>query len=270
MITASVVIFNTERGELLNLLDCLKNNNIDLVFIIDNSLHDDMREVLSDFSYVIYSWGHGNVGYGAGHNIAIKKAIELKSDYHLVVNSDISFEVGTLSELKDYMDQNQEIGLIMPKIVDLNGEVQKLCKLLPTPVDLILRRFIPFKRILENRNISYEMRESGYDKIIDVPFLSGCFMFCRTEALKKVNGFSNRYWMYCEDMDLCRRIGESYRTVFYPFVSVTHIHKKESFLNRKMLWAHIKSAVKYFNYWGWFFDKKRRVINKNAMKQYKK
>ncbi len=270
MITASIVTFDTNKYELLNLLNCLANNNFDKIFIIDNSLDDKIRDIIYDLSDVIYFWGHGNIGYGAGHNIAIKKAIEMGSEYHLIINPDISFADNVLREIAGYMDEHSNIGLIMPQILSPVGEIQRLCKLLPTPIDLIGRRFIPFKRIVERRNIRYEMQKSGYDKILDVPFLSGCFMFCRTEALKKVNGFSDRYWMYCEDIDICRRIGDHYRTVYYPFVSVTHAHKKESFHNRKMLRAHIASAIKYFNHWGWIFDRKRRIINKNAMRQYAK
>jgi GT2 family glycosyltransferase len=248
MITASIVTFQTDSFELIRLINCLIDNKIDLIYIIDNSTNDRLQQTIEEFNNVKYFWGHGNVGYGIGHNIAIKQSIEIGSIYHIIVNPDISFSKRVVGKIKEYMDTHSKIGLIMPQIVNHNGEVQRLCKLLPTPVDLIGRRFIPSKRIIERRNTRYEMRESGYDKIIDVPFLSGCFMFCRTTALKKVNGFSERYWMYCEDIDICRRIGESYRTVFYPYVSVTHTHKKESFQNKKMLRAHIVSAIKYFNY----------------------
>ena len=63
------------------------------------------------------------------------------------------------------MDQNKDCGLVMPKILYPNGEVQYLCKLLPTPLDLFGRRFIPFKMFQEKRNAWYEMHWSGYDKL---------------------------------------------------------------------------------------------------------
>ena len=96
------------------------------------------------------------------------------------------------------------------------------------------------------------MRESGYNKIMDVPILSGCFMFLRNEIFKNVGLFDERYFMYMEDFDYSRRIHEKYRTVYYPNVEIVHAHAKESFKNRKLSIIHLKSAIKYFNKWGWF------------------
>ena len=109
----------------------------------------------------------------------------------------------------------------------------------------------PFKKVIEKQDYLYEMRDLGYEKIREVPLLSGCFMFLRTEIFVKVNGFDERFFMYMEDFDLCRRIGEISKIIFYPEVEIFHNHAKESFKNKKMMWEHIKSAIKYFNKWGW-------------------
>jgi hypothetical protein len=159
------------------------------------------------------------------------------------------------------MEENDKCGLVMPKILYPNGNTQYLCKLLPTPMDLIVRRFIPSHAYKEHRDYDYEMQWSGYDKIMEVPSLSGCFMFLRCSALKEVNGFDERYFMYAEDLDLCRRIGQRYKTMFYPYVSVFHEYEKGSYKNKKLLKYHIESIVKYFNKWGWFFDKEREERN---------
>lgn len=58
-----------------------------------------------------------------------------------------------------------------------------------------------------NRNYKYELIFSGYDKIMWVPSLSGCFMFMRVDVLRKIGGFDERFFMYAEDLDLSRRIG---------------------------------------------------------------
>ena len=67
----------------------------------------------------------------------------IESKYHIVVNPDIYFEEGTIESLTEYMDNNPDVGQIMPKVFYPNGELQYLCKLLPTPSDLIFRRFLP-------------------------------------------------------------------------------------------------------------------------------
>ena len=88
--------------------------------------------------------------------------------------------------------------------------------------------------------------------------------------LKEIGGFDKRYFMYMEDYDLCRRIGQKYRTVFYPKAEIIHEHGKASYRSRKMMLLHVSSAIKYFNKWGWFFDKERKEKNRECIKKYKK
>ena len=71
--------------------------------------------------------------------------------------------------------------------------------------------------------------------------------------------------MYCEDFDLIRRLHRVGKTLFYPDVTIIHDHAKESYKNKKMLFEHIKSAIKYFNKFGWFFDKERRDMNEKVL-----
>src|SRR3990167_4773220 len=98
------------------------------------------------------------------------------------------------------------------------------------------------------------MRDIGYDHIYDVPFLSGAFMFCRTNLLKKVGGFDPGYFLYFEDADLCRRVQKTHRTVYCPATSVTHYWQRSAHKQWKFGWIFMRSAWRYFNRWGykWF------------------
>ena len=262
MTTASVVTFHTKHDELKRLIGCVMTSSVEILYIIDNSTNDELRDFVKDNTRIRYIHSL-NLGYGSGHNVAIKRAIEEGSDYHVVLNPDIYWNDEVIEALTAFMDENRDCGLVMPKIVYPNGDTQFLCKLLPTPMDLIGRRFIPLKSYQERHDYQYELHWTGYDKVMEVPSLSGCFMFMRCSVLKDVGGFDERYFMYAEDLDLCRRIGEVSRTMFYPAVSVVHEYEKGSYKNRKLLKYHIVSVVKYFNKWGWFFDKKRS--DKNAL-----
>ena len=164
------------------------------------------------------------------------------------------------------MDNNPTIGHLMPKVYYPNGEIQYLCKLIPTPFDLIFRRFLP-KSWTQKQTDKFELRKSGYNRILDVPYLSGCFMFLQTEALKDIGLFDERFFMYPEDIDLTRRIHKKYRTVFFPDVQVFHNHAQSSYINFKMLYIHSFNMIKYFNKWGWFFDMERKIVNKETLKQ---
>lgn len=71
--------------------------------------------------------------------------------------------------------------------------------------------------------------------------------------------------MYPEDIDITRRMHRVYKTLFYPYVTIIHNHAAESYKSKKMLWIHISNMIKYFNKWGWVFDKERWEINKKLL-----
>lgn len=246
----------------------LHDSIVQKIYLIDNSAFDELREVASLSSKVKYLFLNRNVGFGAGHNIAMKEAIREESQFHIVLNPDIVFSAGVVENIANYMEDKLDIGLIMPKVVYPDGSIQYLAKMLPAPFDWIGRRFFPIKTVTERRNRIFEMRSSGYDKIMNIPYLSGCFMFLRISALKDVGLFDEHIFMYGEDTDLTRRIHQKYRTLFYPNVTVTHVHNKESYRNYKLLWIHIKAAIYYFNKWGWLIDKERTNVNRELKRKY--
>lgn len=271
MITSSIVIHNTKIDVLKRILCNLLDSCIDIIYVIDNSPNDAFRDICHKYPRVIYIYSI-NLGYGSGHNIAIHQAIELNSKYHIVVNPDIYFDKRVIDELAYYMDETLDCGLVMPKILYPNGDIQYLCKLLPTPLDLFCRRFIPSRNYPNSRKIKFELRFTHYNKIMVVPLLSGCFMFMRVNILRQIGGFDERFFMYAEDFDLCRRIGKISKTIFYPKVSVFHEYEKGSYKNKKLLIYHIESIIKYFNKWGWFLDNERHSKNKITLRNlgYKK
>jgi GT2 family glycosyltransferase len=234
--------------------------------LVDNSPTDDLRNLISD-ERVEYIFNNANIGFGKAHNIAMKTSLGI-AQYHLVLNPDIYFDKGVLETLYDYMAKNPDVGQVMPKIMYPNQEIQKLCKLLPTPMDLFLRRFFPWFPGAQARNRLYELEDTGYDQIMNIPYLSGCFMFFRTLALQKIGLFDDRIFMYIEDTDITRRMHQQYRTIFYPGVHVFHHYTKGSYKNLKLMLYNIHGAFIYFSKWGWFFDKERSEVNKKVISSY--
>jgi len=265
MLNVSIVLYKHPVSEISPLVECLLLSKVvSQVFLIDNSpVENPEFKTL----HVPYQFTGKNSGYGAGHNIAIRQTIAQNLPYHLVINPDIALDPAILSKIDDFMNNNPEIGLLMPKILYPTGEIQYLCKLIPTPFDLIVRRFLP-KSLTRKRTEQFELRASGYNKIMNVPYLSGCFMFLRIKALKETGLFDEQFFMYPEDIDLSRRIHRLYKTVFYPEVSIVHHHAKSSYVSTRMLIIHIYNLIKYFNKWGWIVDKERRKVNKKIKNQY--
>lgn len=237
------------------------------LYLVDNSSNDDLKELSEMDERIEYIFNNANLGYGTAHNIAMRKSIADGVSYHVVLNPDIYFESGVLGKIFEYMEENKEVGNIIPQVRYPDGEIQHLCKLLPTPTDLILRRFIPSKSWKEKRNEKYELRWTGYDKVMNVPSLSGCFMFLRCDALKDVGLFDEKIFMYLEDTDLNRRIHSKYKTIFYPKTEIVHEYAKESYVNKKLLKYHIQSAIYYFSKYGWIFDKQRDEINNKCLEE---
>ena len=265
MLTASIVLYHAQKTDITRILECLEKSCIDIIYVVDNSADDRFRFFEKHYNKMRYIHNK-NLGYGASHNIALHEAIDSGSQYHLVLNHDIRFSPDVISVLLSYMQEHKDVSYILPKVIYPDGTMQYLCKLLPTPVNLFFRRFIPDTKFTQKLNAQYVLQKSGYNKIINPPCLSGCFMFLRMSTIKENNiFFDERFFMYCEDFDFIRRIHRIAKTIYYPEVLIIHDHKKESYKTKKMTIQHIKSAIKYFNKWGWVFDKERKKMNRKIL-----
>ena len=268
MLNVSIVLYRpnwqqvAELTQVILLLDCINR-----IYWIDNSPIEQTNHPPIQSQKITYLHNDYNRGYGAAHNIALRESIYDNIPYHLVINPDIIITKEALETMLTFIAQHHEVGLLMPKVFYPNGEVQRLCKLLPSPMDVFGRRFLP-KKWMRRRNERYEMHASGYDKLMNVPYLSGCFMLLRTKAVQQARLFDERFFMYPEDMDLTRRIHREYLTVFFPHATIIHNHEKASYKSLKMLWIHMVNMCRYFNKWGWFCDKERTLFNQTAIHEY--
>ena len=263
-IISSLVTYRNDPVLLKKTVESFLTNKLRTrLFIIDNSNTDALRKVFAN-SRAEYIFNNRNIGFGRAHNQCMARNLAA-TKYHLVLNPDVVLAPRTLEKLFFFMESNPDVGMVMPKVLDDKNQVQFLCKRLPDPLNLMIRRFgFPFVRRISGKRLSrYEMREKDYNASFEAPYFSGCFMFIRAEALKKVGLFDERFFMYMEDTDISRRIHEHYRTVYYPEAHIVHSHARDSYQINRLLLTHIVSAIKYFNKWGWFFDRSRTTINRS-------
>lgn len=269
LITATIVTYKPRMDWLLNSINSFidKNNFSKKLYLIDNSpiRNKELEALASD--KIQYFFNNRNLGFGRAHNLGIKKAIAEGSDFHLILNPDVSFDSDILTELTNVLTNDETIGLISPRIVYENGEIQRLCKLLPNPKHLIFRRFLKNSPSLEKLNQELELQAFGYDRTAEIPWLSGCFLLARTAHLEKLGGFDERFFMYMEDIDLSRRSLQYFRNVFYPDVTIQHFYEKGSYKSRKLTLIHLTSAIQYFTKWGWFFDRQRKITNQETLER---
>jgi len=273
--TASLVCYKTSLTELEPLLRSLREDpSIDTWVVVDNAAAEDptqaerLRELTHHYGG-IYVAPIANIGFGAGHNAALEALRNVPSAFHLIVNPDIVFGRDVLPALTAVMDAQPRVGLIMPRVFYPDGTTQYLCRLLPTPLDSILRRFAPgvLQRLAQRSMDRYELREMDCEQSAQIPFLAGCFMFTRRSVLESVGGFDERYFLYLEDVDLCRRLSTVSELLYWPAVSIVHTQERGSHKNFKLMLTHTRSAILYFNKWGWFFDADRTRINNTALAQ---
>lgn len=258
-VAVSIVTYHTDCDELRRCLASLSSPVVSRVYVVDNA-RDMTVEALCGRYPVVEYMANDNVGYGAGHNVALRKSIESGVRYHLVLNSDVEFPPESVEIAVRYMEQNENVALLHPRIVDSTGALQYTSRMLPTPWNVFARRFMPsfISRLSDER---YLLKSMSHDAIFDAPYHQGSFMLLRVSALKRVGLFDERFFMYPEDIDLSRRLYRMYRTIYYPGITVVHHHHAASYHNSRMLWIHIVNMMKYFNKWGWFFDRERKEFN---------
>lgn len=269
LITASIVLYKTST---IHLNECLRSLELCRpkihLFIVDNSPTDELRTSYQTVLQDTYIHLPKNPGYGSGHNTAIRLSQLIGSEYHLVINADVKFYSDVLSPMLTYMQSHVEVGHMMPKVLGLDGSIQRLCKLVPTPIDL-LARLLPLGFLVASTRRRFELINGPTDEIIFSPYLSGCFMLFRQSTLREVGLFDERFFMYPEDIDLTRRIAERYLTLYFPKVEVIHHHAAESRKSLRMFVIHVVNIVRYFNKWGWIYDAKRSMLNNQALRQFK-
>ena len=198
-IIASIVLYGNEISILKQAIDSFLNTDLDITLILIDNSPSDLLRILQFDNRINYIHNPSNPGFGSSHNIALQKSLDLNADYHLVLNPDIYFSSGTLENIVDFMNENKNIGHLMPKILYPNGEFQFLCKKNPTFFDLFIRGFLPsfLKNKFAFRLNNYLYKFANFNDIIfDVPYLSGCFMFFRISTLKKVGFFDEKIFMY--------------------------------------------------------------------------
>ncbi len=259
MIGVSIVTYHTSLDELGKCLSCLTSPRISQIFIVDNGSEKRIADFVCQYENTVYIASE-NRGYGAGHNIAIRRSIAAGYKYHLVINSDIIFDPEIIDRIADFMDSDDTIGQLHPKMLNPDGSLQYTVRLLPTPFDLFCRRFLP-DSWCRMRLDEYLLKPLSHDEVQDIPYHQGSFLFFRVDALKTVGLFDERFFMYPEDIDISRRMHKNFKTLYYPFETVTHFHRAESYRNVKLLWIHIVNIFRYFNKWGWIFDRERDSWN---------
>ncbi|MCF6349380.1 MAG: glycosyl transferase family 2 [Flavobacteriaceae bacterium] len=245
VITATIVLYNEEINELSKTINSFLNTPLQKkLFLIDNSPKDKLRNKFNQ-PEIEYIFIGENIGFGSGHNTIINK-IKDCSKYHLILNPDVSFESSIILNLIKTLEKEEELAMIAPKVIFPNGEHQYTCRKYPTVLEMISRKMGIFKNYVNKR----EYKNLDLTKTFYPDFIHGCFQLYKTEDFVKINGFDERYFLYMEDVDICRKIDVlGKKKMYYPKEEITHILKKGSSKSIQLFIRHFLSSVKYFYKW---------------------
>jgi GT2 family glycosyltransferase len=250
IVTGSIILFEENLSDLQKTIDSfLQIPFSKKLFLIDNTETKFYEYVFVDDN-IEYIAIEKNIGFGSAHNKIIS-IIKNFSDYHLILNPDVSFKPSVIPNLINELKKDENISMIAPKVLFPNGEHQFSCRKYPTVLELIIRRFTLFKPLFNSIIYKGEYRNQNLNKPFLADYLTGCFHLYKTADFVKLNGFDERYFLYMEDVDICKKIDESGKAkLYYPQEKIIHILKQGSSKSLNLFFKHTSSAIKYFLKWG--------------------
>ena len=254
----SIIITSYKNPELLKLcIDSIKKNITISDYEIIVSDCETVDEVVSlmreDYPEVKFITSEKNLYYGGEVREGYKLA---QGKYILILNDDILVKKGTVEGLVSYLETHQSVGIVGPQLLNFNETVQPSCFRFLTPLTIIYRRTFLGKFKFAKRHLDdFLMRDFDHKSIREVDWIMGSAILTRREAIDRVGLFDERFVVYFEDTDWCRRFWENgYKVIYNPEYKMYHYHRRSSagkgiirtLISNKLAWLHISSALKYF------------------------
>ncbi len=261
----SIVILNYNSKDFL--LPCIQGivkhtQSLDFeIIIVDNKSSDTSvayikEKILPRFKQVRLIEAPHNKGYAYGNNLGIQEA---RGEYVLIMNPDIVIWENALTRMVAYMDAHPRVGIAGPRLLSPDGSLQYFCYRFPSP-EVFLYRRTPLARFSFAQKViqKYLMMDWDHKDTRAVDWIQGSCMIVRKQAIEEVGLMDERYFLFLEDTDWCRRFWKKGWEIHYiADIEIIHYHSRASATTRfyqvvfnRMTWVHITSAIKYFKKWG--------------------
>ena len=227
--------------------------NIEIIVIDNHSEDESIGWFRAQFGYkpnIKIVEQRANLGYGRANNSGSTIA---RGEYLLILNPDNTLPPDSLEKMLGFLKEHDDVGIVGPALVYEGGAIRPSAREFPTIRDLLRKRIFPsaWQKRFDERHRHFSVQET-----IDVDWMVGACLLMRTDLFRALKGFDERFFLFFEDMDLCRRtklMGK--RVVYMPCVRV--LDGKErlsgssifSLFTRKTTRIHLMSAIMYF--WKW-------------------
>ncbi len=268
MVDINTVIVNWKMKEdidrcLASFFQDINNSNLSVVvYVVDNSQnHDGIKQFLqAKYPQVEYIDPGKNLGFGKAQNLGFKKS---KARFYLSLNPDCVFIEGkrAVERAVNFLRNNPEAGMVGPKLLNNDGSLQYSCYRFPSFWDQIGKRLDWDKKskYFQERVGYYLMKDFDHERTEPVDWIMGSFILIKQEAAEEIGFYDDRFFMYFEDCDWCRRAWNAGWKVYYIHdIKVRHGHRRDSaedrvwksIFNNPITRVHLRSWLKYFWKWG--------------------
>lgn len=225
MIDIIIVNFNSTDC----LLNCLESvygelgGTLATIWIVDNASTDGIERLTERFPEVRLSRNNRNIGFGAAVNQALKISA---APYVVLLNPDSIVSKGFFHTILPFMEAHPRIGIAGPGIRNTDGSVQGSARSFPTPLTALFGRSSLLSRLFPGNPVTRANVLTGISNGLhpmDVDWISGACMVVRRKAIEAVGFFDERFFMYWEDADWCRRMRMGgWRIIYFPIAEVMH------------------------------------------------
>jgi N-acetylglucosaminyl-diphospho-decaprenol L-rhamnosyltransferase len=248
-----ISVVSHSQGEMVKkLLDSIENNcrNDNLAVILTLNVPERLYFDEADYSFPINI--HRNKqpkGFGTNHNQAYAAAA---NSYFCVLNPDVWFGADPFPGLKKSLEKGKDLGIIAPAVYNSKGELEDSARQLPTPLRLLKRQF-------SRRNDYAEVEGT-----VAVDWVAGMFMLFRADFFEQLNGFDERYYLYCEDIDICSRAWLAGRQVLWnKEITVRHDARHSSHKELSYFWMHLTSMLRLFTARAYYRRLYQKYVDRN-------
>jgi len=226
--SVDIIIVNYKSTDYL--LRCLRSiydtiHNLHVkIFVQDNTTKNDVDRVKAEFPHVILSKNSCNMGFAKAINNALKQS---NSPYIVLLNPDTYVIMhGFFERIVCYMEENPNVGIVGPKILNHDGSVQGSARTFPTPLTGLFGRSSLLTRLFPNNPFTRKnilTTQSDGKTPMEVDWVSGACMAVRRKAVDDIGLMDERFFLYWEDADWCKRMWKKeWKVVYFPQNSVVH------------------------------------------------
>ncbi|MCX6765403.1 MAG: glycosyltransferase family 2 protein [Candidatus Moranbacteria bacterium] len=235
MVLSFIIVNYQSEKYLENCISSIKEKvlSVDYEIIVVNNDNGNLEAKLANEIKVIKS--EENIGFGAANNIGAREA---KGEILCFLNPDTKVISEDIKSLLDEFDKNDKLAIIGPKLLSDKNEVQWWCAGKEVTVWSIILNNLGYRR-------DKKIWESS--KKIKCAWVSGAAMFIRREVFEKLGGFDEKFFMYFEDIDLCKKVRiAGYKVLYYPNFAIKHFGGRSFSLDRKAQKCYYYKSQKYF------------------------